>query len=64
MSSSRSKRRRPAAPQSGDDQPWDQKTAEALTRAYEESEAEWRESRSARRPPHAGFRMSGWSATA
>ncbi|MET0193452.1 MAG: hypothetical protein ABW200_08790 [Hyphomicrobiaceae bacterium] len=52
MSSSRSKRRRPAAPQSGDDQPWDQKTAEALTRAYEESEAEWRESRSARRPPH------------
>ena len=54
MSSSRSKRRRPAAaPQSGaEPAPWDQKTAEALTRAYEESEAEWRESRSARRPPH------------
>jgi len=51
MASSRSKRRRAAAPQSSEG-PWDQKTAEALTRAYEESEAEWRESRSARRPPH------------
>jgi len=51
MASSKSKRRRAAAPQSSED-PWDPQTAEALTQAYEESEAEWRESRSARRPPH------------
>lgn len=57
MASSRSKRRRAAAPQSSEG-PWDQKTAEALTRAYEESEAEWRESRSARRPPHDRGRAS------
>jgi TPR repeat protein len=50
MASSKSKRRR-GAPQSSED-PWDRQSAEALTRAYEESEAEWRESRSARRPPH------------
>jgi TPR repeat protein len=51
MASSKSKRRRSGASQSSED-PWDRQTAEALTRAYEESEAEWRESRSARRPPH------------
>jgi TPR repeat protein len=52
MASSKSKRRRqPAEPQAGEN-PWDREAAEALTRAYEESEAEWRESRSARRPPH------------
>jgi localization factor PodJL len=33
------------------DGPWDRESAEALTRAYEESEAEWRESRAARRAP-------------
>lgn len=51
MASSKSKRQRPAEPQAADS-PWDREAAEALTRAYEESEAEWRESRSARRPPH------------
>jgi TPR repeat protein len=52
MASSKSKRRRrPAEPQAGDS-PWDPEAAEALTKAYEESEAEWRESRSARRPPN------------
>jgi TPR repeat protein len=52
MASSKSKRRRrPAEPQAGEN-PWDREAAEALTRAYEESEAEWRESRSSRRPPH------------
>jgi len=51
MASSKSKRQRPAEPQAADS-PWDRQSAEALTRAYEESEAEWRESRSARRPPH------------
>ncbi|HEU4381559.1 MAG TPA: hypothetical protein VFR73_23560 [Hyphomicrobiaceae bacterium] len=51
MASSKSKRRRTATLRSSED-PWDRQTAEALTRAYEESEAEWRESRSARRPPN------------
>jgi TPR repeat protein len=52
MASSKSKRpRRPAEPQAGEN-PWDREAAEALTRAYEESEAEWRESRSSRRPPN------------
>jgi TPR repeat protein len=57
MAPSKSKRRRAAAPQPSDD-PWNRQTAEALTRAYEESEAEWRESRSARRPPHDRGRAS------
>ncbi len=50
MAPSKSKRRR-AAPQTSES-PWDRESAEALTQAYEESEAEWRETRAARRPPH------------
>lgn len=38
----------PNAPQH-DDNPWDAESAEALTRAYEESEAAWRESHATRR---------------
>jgi hypothetical protein len=48
-----SKRKKPQADQpQHSDGPWDVEAAEALMRAYETSEAEWRESRSARRLPN------------
>ena len=50
--------RQPGLSAGGEDNPWDQETAEALTRAYEQSEAEWRETRTVRRPRAAEARSA------